>query len=127
MIPPDHLVRAFLKQARDNQVAVYLVYGYQSGDRAIVAAAANVDPQTSEGLRRTMLGIDDVGLLLAAQALHEYALGCDVCLNTEASTPPDKWDKLTHNDIQAHIRPVRIIIDALKARAATKASGQAPT
>lgn len=119
MIPPDNLVRAFLKQARDNQVAVYLIYGYQSGDRAVLASAANVDPQSAEGLRRTLLGIDDVGLLIAAQALHDDIGGCAVC---PLSINSPAWNKLEHAQIQAHVRIARIIIDALKTRAATPTS-----
>lgn len=121
MIP---LIAAFLKQARESRIAVYLVYGWPDADgRANIASASNVDPKMAEGLRRTMLGIDDQSVLAAAQALHQAPGGCDVCFHQFKIDQETAWHDLSHSAVQAHIRPAQIVIDAVKERSTARPGG----
>jgi len=66
IMSPESVVNAFLTVARERGTSVYLVYGYAADGLAIIKSASNVSRERTDGLRRTLLGIDEIGVASAA-------------------------------------------------------------
>lgn len=114
-IDADSLVYAFLKAARERDIAALVTYGFlDPRGKPVMRAASNSSEQGTQAALAFLSSVDERALEAAARAVHGQAR-CPICQQeSEAQT---RWEDLWDSAKGWHLDVVRVAVATVKKHA----------